>query len=99
MARLSRFVLPGISRHVMWRGNRRERTFFENGGYALYLDLLTDAAKRAHTEIWSYCLMPNHVHVVLAPQDEGGLRQTFGDLHRCCTGYINARMRTTGYLW
>lgn len=99
MARLPRIVLPGIPHHVTQRGNRRARTFFEDGDYALYLDLLADAARRAHAEIWSYCLMPNHVHIVLVPQDADGLRRTFGDLHRRYTGYINARMRTTGHLW
>ena len=44
MARLARIVLPGIPHHVTQRGNRRERTFFEEGDYALYLDLLADAA-------------------------------------------------------
>jgi putative transposase len=43
--------------------------------------------------------MPNHVHIVLVPHDEDGLRRTFGDLHRRYTGYVNARMRTTGHLW
>ena len=46
MARLPRMVLPGIPHHVTQRGNRRERTFFEDGDYALYLDLLADAALR-----------------------------------------------------
>ncbi len=99
MARLLRFVLPGIPHHVTQRGNHRERTFFEDGDYALYLDLLADAVQRARTEIWSYCLMPNHVHIILVPHDADGLRRTFGDLHRRYTGYINARMRTTGHLW
>ncbi|WP_201739095.1 transposase [Flavisphingopyxis soli] len=83
----------------MTQGNRRKRTFFENDEYDLYLDLLADAAERAWTEIWSYCLMPNHAHVILVPRDEKGLRRAFGDLHRRYTGYINSRMRTTGHLW
>jgi len=99
MARLPRLVLPGIAHHVTQRGNRRERTFFEDGDYDLYLDLLREAAERARTDIWSYCLMPNHVHIILVPSDEDGLRSTFGDLHRRYTGFINARMRTTGHLW
>lgn len=99
MARLPRFVLPGVPHHVTQRGNRRERTFFEDGDYAVYLDLLADAARRAQTEICSYCLMPNHVHIILVPSDADGLRRTFGDLHRRYTGFINARMRTTGHLW
>lgn len=99
MARLPRFVLPGTPHHVTQRGNRRERTFFEDGDYALYLDLLADAAERAGVEIWSYCLMPNHVHIIAVPGDADGLRRCFRFVHRHYTGYINARMRVTGHLW
>jgi putative transposase len=99
MARLPRVVLPGIPHHVTQRGNRRERTFFEDGDYALYLDLLAEAAHRANVAIWSYCLMPNHVHIIAVPSDDDGLRRTFRYVHRHYTGYINARLRVTGHLW
>ncbi|WP_374529407.1 transposase [Novosphingobium sp.] len=99
MSRLPRFVLPGHPHHITQRGNRRERTFFEEGDYALYLDLLAASADRAGVEIWSYCLMPNHVHIVAVPQDQDGLWRTFSNVHRTYTGYINARMRVTGHLW
>lgn len=99
MARLPRVVIPDVPHHVTQRGNGRQRTFFEDGDFALYLDLLADAADRARCEVWSYCLMPNHVHLVLVPSDEDGLRCTLGELHRRYTGYINARRRTTGHLW
>ena len=99
MARLPRVVIPGIPHHVTQRGNGRARTFFEQGDFALYLDLLAEAAERARAEIWSYCLMPNHVHIVLTPSDTDGLRRTFGELHRRYTGYVNARARMTGHLW
>ncbi len=99
MARLPRVVIPGVPHHVTQRGNGRQRTFFEEGDYALYLDLLAAAAERAQAEVWSYCLMPNHVHIVLVPSDSDGLARTFGELHRRYTGYVNARRRTTGHLW
>ena len=99
MARLPRVVIPGVPHHVTQRGNGRQQTFFEQGDYALYLDLLAVAAERAQAEVWAYCLMPNHVHIVLVPSDEYGLSRTFGDLHRRYTGYVNARRRTTGHLW
>lgn len=99
MARLSRIVLPGIPHHVTQRGNRRERTFFEDGDYALYLDLLAEAADRHGVEIWSYCLMPNHVHIIAVPRDADGLSRTFRHVHRHYTGFVNARMRVTGHLW
>jgi putative transposase len=99
MARLARLVIPGLPHHVTQRGNGRQQTFFEEGDYALYLDLLAPAAERAGAEIWAYCLMPNHVHAIVVPSDEDGLRRTFGDLHRRYTGYVNARARRTGHVW
>jgi putative transposase len=99
MARLPRLVLPGIPYHVTQRGNRRQQTFFEDADYALYRDLLAQSAERAEAEVWAYCLMPNHVHVIVVPSDADGLRRTFADTHRRYTGYINARNRWTGHLW
>lgn len=99
MARLPRIVIPGYPHHVTQRGNRRVQTFFEDGDYELYKSLLSEAARKAEAEIWCYCLMPNHVHMIIVPSDEDGLRRTFADAHRRYTGYINARMRETGHLW
>jgi putative transposase len=99
MARLPRLVLPGVPYHVTQRGNRRQQTFFENGDYELYRDLLSDAARRSGASVWAYCLMPNHVHLILVPTDEDGLRRTFADAHRRYTSFINARHRWTGHLW
>ena len=99
MARLARIVIPGLPHHVTQRGNRRGQTFFQEGDYALYLDLLAESCAKARAEVWAYCLMPNHVHIILVPSDEDGLRRTFADLHRRYTGIVNARARTTGHLW
>ncbi len=43
--------------------------------------------------------MPNHVHIIIVPSDEDGLRRTFANTHRRYTGFINARHRWTGHLW
>ena len=99
MSRLARLVIPGYPHHVTQRGNRRAQTFFEDDDYALYESLLREAAEKADSEVWCYCLMPNHVHIIIVPSDEDGLRRTFADAHRRYTGYVNARMRVTGHLW
>jgi len=99
MARLARLVLPGVPYHVTQRGNRREQTFFEDADYALYRRLIAEAAAKAGTEIWGYCLMPNHVHMIVVPADADGLRRTFAEAHRRYTAHINARNRWTGHLW
>lgn len=99
MTRLARLVVPGLPHHVTQRGNRGETTFFEGGDYRLYLDLLAETSAKARVEVWAYCLMPNHLHVILTPSDPDGLRRVFADLHRRYTGAINARHRWTGHLW
>ena len=84
---------------VTQRGNRRARTFFEDGDYAPYLDLLADAAERHGVEVWSCCLMPDHVHIIAVPRDAGAVGRAFRHVHRHYAGYVNARMRVIGHLW
>lgn len=65
----------------------------------LYLDLLAEAGERMGTQVWSYCLMPSHVHIIVVPADEDGLSRTFRQVHRHYTGCLNARQRWAGHLW
>ena len=64
MARLARTVVAGLPHHVTQRGNRREAIFFEDGDQEVYRDLLAEQTRKAGVEVWAYCLMPNHVHLL-----------------------------------
>jgi putative transposase len=66
---------------------------------SFYRRLIATAARRAGAEIWAYCLMPNHVHLIVTPADRNGLRKTFGEAHRRYIGAINARFGWTGHLF
>lgn len=99
MARLARVIVPGLPHHVTQRGNRREPIFFEDGDQEVYRDLLAEQARRRGVEVWAYCLMPNHVHLVLTPRDELGLGLAVGEAHRRYTNFVNARGRWTGHLF
>jgi len=77
MARIGRFVVPDLPHHVTQRGNRRETVFFGEEDYALYRDLLREACAREGVAVWSYCLMPNHVHLILTPLTPEGLGCVF----------------------
>jgi putative transposase len=99
MARLARVVVPGLPHHVTQRGNGRARTFFEDDDYALYRRLLAQACAEARVEVWAWCLMPNHVHLILVPADEDGLRRALSRTHRGYAGIIHARRRRTGHFW
>ena len=99
MARLARAVFPGLPHHVTQRGNGRARTFFLNSDYALYRDLLREHCAVAGVAIWAYCLMPNHVHLVLVPGDSDGLRRALSRVHRSYAGALHSRLRRTGHFW
>ena len=99
MTRLARVVAPGYPHHITQRGNRRQPTFFEDNDYRLYLRLLSEQCRKADVDIWAYCLMPNHVHLIVVPETEDGLRKGIGETHRQYTRAINNRMEWRGFLW
>ncbi|MBF0111005.1 MAG: transposase [Magnetococcales bacterium] len=99
MARLARAVIPGEPHYITQRGNRRQRTFFQDEDYRLYLELMTEWCCRIGVEIWAYCLMPNHVHLIAVPGSSDGLRKAIGEAHRRYTQSINAREKWQGHLW
>ena len=99
MARLARLVIPGLPHHITQRGNRRQETFFNDGDYAAYLELMAEWCRVEGVAIWSYCLMPNHVHLIAVPKAEDGLRRAIGEAHRRYTRRINFREKWRGYLW
>ena len=92
-------VVPGLPHHVTQRGNRRDPMFFGAGDYQLCRQLIAAAARRAGAQIWAYCLMPNHVHLIVTPTDHDGLRATFAEAHRRYTDAINAQFPWTGHLF
>lgn len=99
MPRIARLVVPEIPHHVTQRGNRCQRTFFGEEDYARYLKLLRYWCGRAGTRVWAWCLMPNHVHLILVPQRMDGLAGAMAPVHQRYTWGINQREGWRGRLW
>ncbi len=99
MPRLARVVAPGFPHHVTQRGNRRQRTFFSEDDYHTYIELMATWCEACGVEVWAYCLMPNHVHLIVVPESEDGLRRGIGEAHRRYTRRVNFRKRWRGHLW
>jgi len=99
MARLARVVAAGLPHHVTQRGNRRQQVFFGPADYAAYRGLLAEGCRRAGVAVWAYCLMPNHVHLVLVPSRAEGLRAALAEAHRQYTRLVNFREGWRGFLW
>src|SRR5436190_17811039 len=98
MARLARIVIPGAPHHVTQRGNRRQPVFFSDADRARYLGLLKEGCDGAGVRCLAWCLMDNHVHLVLVPGTAAGLRAALGEAHRRYTRHVNFREGWRGYL-
>jgi putative transposase len=85
--------------HVTQRGNRRQKTFFCDEDYRLYRRLMASFCAKSGVGVWAYCLMPNHVHLMLLPGSRQGLAAAVGEAHRRYTCAINGREDWRGYLW
>ena len=79
MPRTARLIAPGHPHHVTHRGFERQRVFFGEADYGSYLSILQQETQRTGTAIWAYCLMPNHVHLILTPSRPDGLGRCMGE--------------------
>lgn len=99
MPRHARTVFPGVPHHVTQRGNNRERVFFAHGDYMAYLALLREHSKQFEIEIVAYCLMPNHVHLVMIPAHRNGLHCALKAVHGQYAQRVNRMRNQKGHLW
>ena len=99
MAASARTIVPGSPHHVTQRGNRRQKVFFRDEDYRTYLDLVAHWTRFYGVEVWCYCLMPNHVHLLAVPCSEDAFSRAFGQAHRRYTHMVNSRFGWQGHLW
>jgi putative transposase len=99
MARHHRVMFSGIALHVRQRGNDRHDCFREEGDRLVYLSALRALCERWKCALHAYCLMTNHVHLLLTPEGEGNPSMLMRDLGRTYVRYFNDRHGRTGTLW
>jgi putative transposase len=75
------------------------RVFFSHADYRAYKGLLTSMCLRYRLDIWAFCLMPNHVHLIGVPATQDGLARPIGEAHRRYALSINRRQGWVGHLW
>jgi putative transposase len=99
MARQARTIIPGQAMHVMVRGNNRETLFFNDADRRIYLDWLREAAKQFGSSVHAFALMPNHVHLLMTPQNADSLAKTMQSLGRRYAQYFNQQHKRSGTIW
>jgi putative transposase len=99
MPRLARNVFSNIPHHITQRGNRREDVFFTKEDRQFYLEWLGVYCQKWQVDILAYCLMSNHIHLVLTPKTEDGLQRVLKPLHMRYAQRINRAKGWKGHLW
>lgn len=99
MSRVARVVAPGFPHHVTQRGNRRADVFEVDEDREAYLRFLKKYADRHGLAVWAYCLMSNHIHLIVVPDKEESLGHAMRDTHTVHAMRFNERTQLTGHVW
>jgi putative transposase len=99
MPRIARAVAVGFPHHIIQRGNNRQKVFFAQETRKKYLSLLKEYLEKWDASLLVYCLMSNHVHLLIRPNLEESLAKIMQGVSLCYTQYFNRRYKKTGRLW
>lgn len=99
MPRIARIVVRDYPYHVIQRGNNKQTVFFDDRDKKLYLQLLNKFRKEDNCKLHAYCLMNNHIHLLITPLKDESLSKMMQKLSLRYTQLINKKYKRTGRLW
>ena len=99
MPRIARVVATGTPHHVTQRGNGKQTVFDDAQDHYVYLKLLREYSRQYRLQVWAWCLMSNHIHLLAVPDTPNSLAGALGRIHSEYARYRNARAATCGHLW
>jgi putative transposase len=99
MSRTARALAGGICYHVLNRGNAKAQIFRKTADYDVFLLLVAQACERMPMRILSYCLMPNHFHFALWPEEDGQISKWMHWLMSSHVRRYRDHYQTTGHIW
>jgi len=99
MARGGRVLIEHACYHIVARGNQKQVIFKENDDFDKFLGIVKMAKKKYTIKIYAYCLMPNHVHLLIDPSDSYEISKFMHWINRGYTAYFNTKYEKVGHLW
>ncbi len=99
MPRIARIVAPGYPHHIVQRGNNKQDVFFDHEDRRTYLRLLSEYTQECNCKTHAYCLMNNHIHLLVTPAEHESLSKMMQKLSLRYTQLINKKYNRTGRLW
>jgi len=99
MPRNARIIIPGVPHHITQRGNYGRTVFFSDKDTSVFLEQLYDYSTKAKLQLACYCLMPNHTHLIVIPEQPDSVWRTFKPLHMRLSQRLNRRFDQRGINW
>ncbi len=99
MPRIARVVVPKYPHHITQRGTNRTAIFLDDEDRRFFLQKLNDFAAKTKTNIWAYCLMDNHFHLLLEPTEQESLMKCLHGATFRYAQYFNLKYTRSGRLW
>jgi len=99
MPRIARIVYPNYPHHIIQRGNNRQQVFFDIHDRHLYLKLLKKFTTELSCQVIAYCLMSNHIHLLLVPPYINYLSKAMQKISLVFTQHVNKKYARSGRLW
>lgn len=99
MPRVARGLVDSQIYHIINRGNRRETVFHDNYDYERFLKLLLESKEKYSIDIYAYCLMPNHFHLVIYTKYSDNLSKALHLISSSYVRYYNRKYKISGHLW
>jgi len=99
MPRIARVVVPDYPHHITQRGNNRSDVFLEEPDRQYFLEFLQQALQETKSQLWAYCLMTNHFHLLIVPREPGALGRCLHQVTFKYAQYFNSQYSRAGRLW
>ena len=95
----TRLLLDNCCYHITTRGNQRQKIFIGNEDHEKYLEKLKKYKRKYRFRLYSYCLMPNHIHIIGEILKKENLAKFMQGINRAYTAYFNKTYHKVGHLW
>lgn len=99
MPRTTRLLLSDVCYHIIQRGNQKQNIFLEEEDFKKYLQLLLHYKTKYKFKLYAYCLMPNHIHLIIEVKEENNLAKIMQGISLTYTLWFNKKYVKTGHLW
>ncbi|MGE3822171.1 MAG: transposase [Isosphaeraceae bacterium] len=99
MPRTARASVGGLIYHALNRGNRESTVFHRPADYDAFVEALHESNRRIPMDLFGYCVMPNHFHLVLRPRADGDLGRWMRGLLTTHALRHHRQHKTSGHVW